>query len=508
MLDRKQTRAMRIVFGVTLAVVLVLCTTVKQGMALPRPDFGIAVTVYGSDGVSTNAVASTNLIDNTNDNLDVTLSSGYPLLTTIKTQLIGIANEFTSKGLDVSNALNALAVSTGPLDDAFATFKTASDALIAFIGGTGTNAFFTELNTQLDTSITTMLNDAFDDVKANLNKLGTQLDSLKTQLQSAVQAANGSNSPSKAILRKYVSTTLTSTIASTVISLKSNIPLVTYIVANSIENLKIADDYIFLLSNVATGALDVVNGGLEALEQEVQLYSDDTAQITAIITPVYQANLVLTGIDLSTVPDIASEMAEYQEAYTTDLNTVITDMKAFYTTYKQSVMLTSDGLGTFYSTKACGHLLRLVKVLISNGKFADYCYNKYAPRTFALFDVQARRANRCVDQEITRLLKLQEVLLSIAKMLTFNIEDIMEQLKACIKTPAQCNVADIEKAYHDVHIAAKANMNTMKMIVSYETTAGLKRLGACFSTTKYELLLDTVAMTGEINSCETLGPNA
>uniref|UniRef100_A0A182NUF7 Secreted protein n=1 Tax=Anopheles dirus TaxID=7168 RepID=A0A182NUF7_9DIPT len=469
-----------------------------RGMALPRPDFGISVTVYGSAGVSTNAQGSGALFDKTNDNLDVALNSGFPLLTTIKTQLVGIANDFTTNGLALSSALKALADSTGPLTDAFAAFTSASDALTAFMNG-GVSAYFTELNTKLDNSITTMLNDAFDDVKSELSTLGGLLTTLKGQLQSAVQAA-GTSSPSKAVLRAHVSTSLTSAIAVSVISLKADIPLVTYIIANSIENLKIADDYIIAQGDVAIAALDLVNTGLEALEQEVQQYSDDTAQIKAVITPVYQTSMDLSSLVLTTIPLIASEVTEYQDTYTTDLDGIITEAKGFYSSYKTAILLVSDGLSAFYSNSACGHLYRLVNVLISNGKYADYCYNKYAPRTFSLFDRQARRANRCVDQEITRLLKLQEVLLGIAQQLVFNIEDILAQMTLCVKVPAQCNVPEIEAEYHAVHTKAKANMNTMKMIVSYETTAGLNRLSACFSTSKYELVLLTNSMTTEINS--------
>ncbi|XP_049279841.1 uncharacterized protein LOC125762109 [Anopheles funestus] len=421
-------------YGVT--VVLVLCTT-QISLAIPRPDFGVNAPVYGGADVASTAQESGTLINEVNDNLDITLDSGYALLTTIKTQLVGIADDFTTKGLAVSDAIDALAASNGPLDDAFTDFETASDDLIDLIEN-GLTTYFTELDTNLDDSITTMLTDAFDDVIADLNTLAGLLDSLKTQLQNALTAA-GSNPPTKAILRKFVSTSLTSTIAKTVISLKADIPLVTYIIANSIENLKVADDYIFESGTVATDALDTVNVGLEALEAEVQLYSDDTSQITDIIDPVYQENFDFSGLDLTGISLIESELNEYSETYTTDLEATISDIKDTYDSYKQDILLVSDGLGSFYSDYACDHLHELVLVLISNGKYADYCFNKYAPRTFALFEKQAREANRCVDREITRLLKLQEILLAMAKMLVFNIEDILAEVTICVQAPELCN---------------------------------------------------------------------
>uniref|UniRef100_A0A182W716 Uncharacterized protein n=1 Tax=Anopheles minimus TaxID=112268 RepID=A0A182W716_9DIPT len=490
-------------YGVKL--ILVLCT-IQISLAIPRPDFGVNAPVYGGADVALTAQESGTLIDKVNDELDITLSSGYALLTTIKTQLVGIANDFTTKGLVVSGAIDALATSTGPLDAVFTTLKTASTELITLMSS-GLNAYFTELDTKLDNSITTMLKDAFDDVAGALTTLDGLLGTLKGQLQSAVTAA-GANSLTKAILRKYVSTRLTATIAETVISLKANIPLVTYIIANSLENLKEADEYIFASGTVATEAMDDVNKGLEALEAEVQQYSDDTSQIKATINPVVQINFDLSNIDSSGIPDIASELNEFLATYTTELDTSIADIKTVYETHKQAIPLVSDGLGAFYSASACDHLHRLVLVLISNGKYADYCYNKYKPRTFALFDHQAREANRCVDQEITRMLKMQEILLAIAKMLVFNIEDLKEQMTLCARSPVLCNTADVENALHDLHIAAKTHMDKMKNFVTYETTASLNRLNACFSTSKYSLVIATGKMVTDINKCATDGPLA
>ncbi|XP_053662023.1 uncharacterized protein LOC128711184 [Anopheles marshallii] len=486
-------------------LVLVLCT-IQISLAIPRPDFGINAGVYGSADVSLTAKDSGTLIDKVNDNLNIQLDSGYPLLTTIKTQLVGIANDFTTKGLLVSGAIDALAVSTGPLNDGFSALKTASDNLIALMN-TGFASYFTALNTNLDNSITNMLTDAFDDVKAELTKLAGYLNTLQSQLAAAVTAA-GSSPPSKAILRKYVSTTVTANVAKTVTSLKANIPLVTYIVANSLEKLKEADDYIFQAGDIATAALDSVNKGLEALETEVQQYSDDTSQITAVIDPVAQPNLDMTGIDLSGIPLIASEINEFKATYTTDLTSTITDIKAAYATYKQAVPLVSDGLTAFYSSSACNHLNQLVKVLISNGKFAEYCYNKYSPRTFALFDQQAREVGRCADLEITRLLKLPPILLSIAQMLLFDVEDLLAEITICVKSSQLCNKLEIETAFHAVHTAAKAHQDSMKNYVTAETVAGLQRVSACFSTSKYLLVIAINRMVTDINNCAKDGPLA
>uniref|UniRef100_A0A182MVY9 Protein TsetseEP domain-containing protein n=1 Tax=Anopheles culicifacies TaxID=139723 RepID=A0A182MVY9_9DIPT len=496
---------MRATYGVPL--VLVLCIIQWQvSLAIPRPEFGVNAPVYGSADVAVTAEEGGLLIDKVNNDLDITLSSGYALLTTIKTQLVGIANDFTTKGLLVSDAMETLATSVGPLDGAFAAVQTASTDLITLMAS-GLTAYFTELNTKLDNSITDMLTDAFDDVTADLTKLNSLLATLKAQL-SAAQTAAGWNVLSKAILRKYVSTSLTAAIAQTIISLKANIPLVTYIIANSIENLKDADDYIFASATVVTDALDDVGKGLEALEAEVQQYSDDASQIKAIIDPVVQINFQLSHIDPTGIPKIGDEVGEFYQTYNGDLDTTITAIKAVYDTYKQAIPPVSDGLGTFISNSACTHLHRLVQVLISNGKYADYCFNKYSPRTFALFDKQAREANRCVDLEITRLLKLQEFLVAMAKMLVFNIEDLRENLTICAQSPVQCDTDEMENAFHEVHIAATAHQNSMINIVTYETIASLNRLSACFSTSKSILVLDTIAMVTEINECAEDGPLA
>ncbi|XP_050072265.1 uncharacterized protein LOC126560345 [Anopheles maculipalpis] len=484
---------------------LVLCT-IQIATALPRPDFGINVQVFGSQHTAITARDTRTLVGKVNQNLDIVLTSGYPLLDTIKTQLLGIANNFSNKGFFVTQALDLLATSTGQLNSAFGSFEVAAGNLITLVN-TGLDAYYTVLDTNLDDSISTMVKDALVDVTAELTKLGGLLSTLKTQVQAAVTAA-GSNAPSKAILRKYVSTTLTSDVAKSAISLKALIPLVTYILANSIDNIKLADDYIVEAGTVAEDALLKVSQGQEALEAEIQLYTDGTNEVAVLVGPTAQANLDLSGLDTSGIPLIESEINEYKETYTTVLTNTIAAIQATYITYKTSVPFVSDGLTAFYSESACDHLYRLVKVVISNGVYADYCYNKYSPRTFGLFYEQAREANRCVDQEITRLIKLEQVVLTIAKLLVFSVEDVLAQVTICVKTPAQCNVAPLELAFHKVHQAMVGHQTTMQNIVAAETVAGLNRLKACFTTSKYLLVIATNAMVGEINKCEIYGPNA
>ncbi|XP_035915738.1 uncharacterized protein LOC118517122 [Anopheles stephensi] len=504
--EKELARAYRTSTMKAFTLALLVLGTIQISTAFPRPDFGINVPVYGSDSVALTAQESGALVDKVNDNLDVTLSSGYALLTTIKTQLVGIANDFTTAGLALTSAIDALATSTGPLDDAFGAFITARNGFSIFLN-TQLSPYFSALDSNLDNSITTMLKDALTDVFVELGTLNSLLSDLQLKLRAAVAAA-GSNAPSKTILRKFVPTALTSDIAKSVISLKALFPLVTYIVANSIENLKVADDYIIDAGTVATNALDGVNKGLEALEAEIQQYGVDTAQITALLAPVIAINLDMSSLDLSGIPPIESEINEYRETYTTEVSSTIAALQEIYEEYKTAIPLVSDGLAAFYSAKACDHLYRLVLVLISNGKYADYCYSKYSPRTFALFEEHAREANRCVDLEITRLLKLQETLLAIAKLLVFNIEDLLADIKICVKSPALCNVEHVESAFHAVHESALAHQVSMKNIVKAETVASLKRVSTCFSTSKYLLVLDTNAMVTEINSCAADGPTA
>uniref|UniRef100_A0A182U4J1 Protein TsetseEP domain-containing protein n=1 Tax=Anopheles melas TaxID=34690 RepID=A0A182U4J1_9DIPT len=390
----------------------------------------------------------------------LSLVYGYPLLEIVKTQLIAIADNFTQSALAVSNSIDAFALSNGTLDSAFGQFNNASGELFYLITQ-GLTGYLNELDTKLDKSISTMLDDALQEVNSELIRLAVLMDSLKAKLKLAVKAA-ASNEIPKAVLRQYVPTNLTNHISKSVITLKAGIPLVTYIIANSIENLKTADDYIIVSGNAASQTFDDVSKGLENLGTEVQQYSDDTSEIAAIIDPVYKANFNFSGVNLSSISLIQNQMNEYTQA----------------------IPLVSDGLGASYSTNACGHLVRLVKVLISNGPYADYCYNKYSPHSFALFDQQSREVSRCVDQEITRLLKLQQVLLAMAKTLLFDIEDVLAQVTLCSRSPLVCNTNEVETLFNNVNIAARRHQNTMRNIVNYETVAGLNRLSACFSTSK------------------------
>lgn len=46
----------------------------------------------------------------------------------------------------------------------------------------------------------------------------------------------------------------------------------------------------------------------------------------------------------------------------------------------------------------------------------------------------------------------------------------------------------------------------MRNIVKYETVAGLNRLSACFSTSKYMLVIAINNMIPEMDQCAKMGP--
>uniref|UniRef100_A0AAG5DAV8 Protein TsetseEP domain-containing protein n=1 Tax=Anopheles atroparvus TaxID=41427 RepID=A0AAG5DAV8_ANOAO len=491
-------------FGFALAAVL---CAVQLTVALPRPDFGINIEVFSADRTDAVAVGVSVLLNELWNTNPITLNAGYQTLADLVEEIDAIGGEFAGRVSEVFSTISDLANADADVASSFTAVYSAISSLEGYVS-TGVSTNFDNLVGFLeDNEIVTMLQDAFGKIQNTLSDLGDALDELKLDIGEVVTEA-GSGSITKSLLRSILKPSKTTELTIQVQNLKADLPLVFYILMTTKDLVKMADDYIINSSNVAESAVEYINTGLSALVDEVEGYSLATSNVQAIVTDVSEVNLDFAALDLSTIPAIQSETNHFGETYGVDLQTTITAMTGHFNNYMTDIPTVADGYSNFYENDGCAHIYDIVTVLINFGPYAEYCFEKYGDQGIALFEQNARRANECVDREITRLLKLQEVLVSIAEMLVFSIEDLLQTVMVCVANADYCNDSDIDTYLSDLHSAIdEYHLYDLEDIVDYETDAGLARLNSCFTAAKYGMLVEISELQSGIAYCEANGPN-
>ncbi|KFB46416.1 AGAP007275-PA-like protein [Anopheles sinensis] len=494
-------------FGV--AVATVFCA-IQLTAALPRPDFGLSIDVFSADKTSDVATTASADLDTLWSTTAITLNADYDTLEEILTEITAIGTDALAKIKALFDAIVTLADATTDPTGAFDAATAAIDALDTYITSTteGLSVNYGSLDTALATNkIVLQLEDAFGELADGLGSLRSTLSALKTQVAAAVTKA-GSGTVTKAILRQKLSVSDTSDLTITLLELASTLKLIFYVLEESKESLETADQYLISATGVAGGALAYVDAQLHALADEVQLYVGAADSIATQIRQTSIPNLDFSSLDLSVVADIQIETGHIATTYGANLDTAVTSIKGTFTQYKADVLLVSTGYDAFYGNEGADHVYDVVTVLINQGPYAEYCYEKYGDAALALFDINARVAGECVDREITRLLTLQDVLLSIAEQIAFSVEDLLATVTACLDNTTECMASSIDNYLSDMHDAVDTvHLAVLAELVEDETDAGLARLQACFAAAKYDMLSRMAAMKTDIFACETAGPN-
>ncbi|KFB46415.1 hypothetical protein ZHAS_00014413 [Anopheles sinensis] len=491
------------------AVATVLCA-IQLTAALPRPDFGLSIDVYSADKTSDVADAANNDLVTLWSTSTITLNANYDTLGEILTEITAIGTDASANIKAVFDAIIDLADATTDPTAAFDAAIDAVDALITYITSetVGLSVNYGNLDTALSTNeIVVQLEDAFGELADGLARLGAALTALKAQVLAAVTTA-GSGTVTKAILRQKLSIADTSDLTVSVVDVSSSLQLIFFILEQSKEFLQLADAYIISSGVAGQDAVDYINEQLQVLSGEVESYKDAADTIKTTVTDTFDGSTDLGARDLTPIAAIKTEVDATVTTFGANIDTAVTAIEASFTGYQADILLVSTGYATFYSDNACGHIFDLVTVLINQGPYAEYCYEKYGDAALALFDSNARVAGECVDREITRLLTLQDVLISIAEQIAFSVEDLLATLDFCLNSVTECNDSDIDMYLGAIHAEIDAShLEVLTDLVDDETDAGLARLQACFVAARYDILREIDGMTTDIAACETNGPN-
>ncbi|KFB46418.1 hypothetical protein ZHAS_00014416 [Anopheles sinensis] len=487
------------------------------GEALPFPDFGIPGPVANSAKVQ--SIANFIKTDFANvDEYGVDLTSDFKDLATIRDIMYSISQEVATAGEAIGTAFAALATSTGPsIDTVFGTATSAITSMEALLSQSFTDEFAT-LEAIIGTYVTTEFRDSFGEMGIALANLRLALGRLKPGIEQAKVASKNSATIAPAIINKYVTPKMIQDVQDTLQRTRSNIQVITYTVTNTLGKLEIADDFIIEITDkVATDITEV--------ETEFENYS--TTTLTAVgessdgaaaalqagyATETDAIALIQSELDASTdfTDNFAPELTKVDDVLGTQALAALTlDITDAVTAYLDLVGAVDDDVSAFFSDEGCQPVLALVHVLIDNGYYATFCFEKYSPFAFNMFADFVDLVGDCYANELVKFDYLYEAVDPLVQLILFDVEDLAEALTTCVGYPDSSHCFSmIAPLYDKLFALTTAKRDYLKELFMHETDSSVQRFSACYHAQKFSIRQIMHELLANIDACETDGSMA
>uniref|UniRef100_A0A182IY52 Secreted protein n=1 Tax=Anopheles atroparvus TaxID=41427 RepID=A0A182IY52_ANOAO len=495
---------------------LVLGLLYRSALGVPRPDFGIDGDIAGSAKVQTVAGDAGANFDQI-DLKTISLETHYTRLFNLETDLTTIGGQIATTGKDLTDRLEALAISNGPMPNDFTAASGALDSLRTLLqSGLATQT--DSIETMVGTYITDMLTDATEDLLGTLNRLETELGRLQTGIVNAIAAYDSPTVPA-VFIRRYVSPKVIYELLRALHDLQSQLPLVTYIIELTLGHLESADIYLASVMERATATVYEVLRHYGAFKTEIInaafIVSDSIATPIRLTYSAQINDLAFAMPDLEELDayDTVLEpvLTAYEEALgITNRDIIALSAETTFTTYLQGVVSLDDYLDRFYDEKLCTPMQSVMQVLIASGPWADYCFSKYSPRLTELLAVNSNRFLMCYEIEADRLQRLYELVERLVKQLLFDVENLAEDVLSCHyrqERGSDC-IALIGPYYLELGQLLVDKQTDLTNIIDYETKASFNRMAACVNGGKCGFIASAEDVVAEIQACELAGPLA
>ncbi|XP_050078222.1 uncharacterized protein LOC126565124 [Anopheles maculipalpis] len=491
-----------------------LCLSI--GRAEPVPDFAINVAITGSATVSSLALETKLLFRDVGSTV-FDLQAGYDRLATVKDALSDIATKISTAGSTLTQAISTMAVNNnGPIATYFDPITNSINSLQALITG-GLATQLNTLNTNIDRYVSNKLGDSFRTMSQTLNTLSQSVVNLRTAVTSARQAAGSSSTVSSTIARRYVTTRIVSDITNGVRLLKSDVPILVYIVRTTLGSFQTADVY---LSGITAEAqlreAEVIEQGTTYKFDVNEFVGTIKTNTTTVLSNAYSQ---LSGTYASTLKSKVEEDSNFK----TVVDGMLTGVKSIFdndaalaitnnidstiATYFQRILALDDDLGTFYGTSMCGIVRDLLQVLIENGPNAQFCFSKFGTRVFNFFVLHTYDSAACYRLQFIRLEKLRNGIYNIITLMLHDIEDFIEYLERCTQFSNVDNCDNFLGAeYQTLFSLTTKKRDALYRLLAQETSASYYRMEGCFSNSKHLLVLDAEEMKASIDNCKVNGP--
>ncbi|XP_035918875.1 uncharacterized protein LOC118517118 [Anopheles stephensi] len=495
----------------------ILALVGRDALAEPRPDFGIDAKIAGSDlakAVATEAGISFDHIDFKT----ITLQSQYTVLKTLKEQMTIIGTNIATVGLQLTSKLETLAPSKGDMPQVYSDVTNAIGTLRALLN-TGLTAQTTVIEQLVGMYISDMLADASRQLVATLDRLAPQLALIQKGVNDAIVAYGSNVGLPDAYLRRYVSPKVVYELLRILQDLKSDLPLVTFIVELTLGHLSTADAFLLEFMDNVDGKVFETLMHYDTLKQEV--LNDWMLQANAIVQPL-QSSYRQQTTDIAFIKNDLQGMDTYDQFLkpvldgyeellgNANLLTLPGKVELIYADYLVAVVALDDYLDRFYDAKLCAPMRAILQVLIASGPWADYCFSKYSPRLLGLVAINSNRFLMCYQIEAARLSNLDALLDRLVVQIQFDIDDLAEHLVECfnrIEDGANC-IASIGPYYSELVANLKLKVDDVLRLLTIQTKASANRAAACVAGGKCGFMASIETYIKDIQLCDEKGPKA
>uniref|UniRef100_A0A182RTX4 Protein TsetseEP domain-containing protein n=1 Tax=Anopheles funestus TaxID=62324 RepID=A0A182RTX4_ANOFN len=478
----------------------------------PRPDFALGATLFGTVRVSGAISDTQSVVTGINANLQLTLNSNFPGLANLLqlTQEVGetIADLLES----VLNPLAVLAPSSSSEDVEF--FNSVLGAVQSVQGFLSDR--LNEINSEVggivySGSLPTQFADALGRVGSGLHELASALQALQTAVRAILSQSSEECEPCSP---KSIRPKLVYRVVYAVRTLRAYLPVVTYTLTTTVENIAIADQFVVRLTEEAED--------VQEPSQYVNLVLATTSTVSTAVnngvgTVVTRYNTVRS--EVLALQNLGSLMAYGGvQQMLTSFNTTLQQLSSAGPAFSAALadiaeqlrlaLLPDEDTPTVNDSEV---VATLVRTLLANGRYARFCFYKYAELVFGLANTGMLGVETCVNKEMMRLQQLRRALLAQIPLLLFDLEDITAELRVCDSTPRVASrescVAMVAGYYNAVAASFRTKFNSLYVTGTAEADASKNRLLACVRVLQYEIVDGSaLSLKNQILQCAQNGP--
>ncbi|XP_052895769.1 uncharacterized protein LOC128302957 [Anopheles moucheti] len=490
----------------------VICLLQCSVSGEPRPDFALQATVYGTGRLGTAIVATQSTVTDIQANLQITLNSTFPGLSDLLQLTQEVGETVTTLLGNVLNPLVSLAPSRASAD--VSLFNTVLGEIVSFRNflSTRLNAINVQMGSIVRSgSLPSQLAESLGRLGNGLLLLARALEAL----QSAVSAVLGLNSGEVNVCSPTsIRPKLVYAVVYELRTVRAYLPLVTYVLTRTVENIALADQYVVRLSGEAQNVQEPL--------QYVNLVTAATSSVgTAVnngaFTLVTRFNTVQS--EVSALNNIGSLMAygkvvQVLSSFNTTLGqfnglaSSLTSSLADIAQQLQNALVPNAGTPTVNNSEV---VAALVRTLVANGPYARYCFYKYEELVFGLANTGLLGVEACVSKEVMRLQQLRATLLATVPLLMYDLDDFTAELSVCNSTSNASSRNDCVDMVAGYYLGVASNFRTtlfnMYSIGSTEARASRNRLLACVRVLQYEIVDgEGQSLKTDIQRCAQNGP--
>ncbi|XP_053663824.1 uncharacterized protein LOC128712984 [Anopheles marshallii] len=442
-----------------------------------RPDFATSYQFSATPSVSRFSSDISSLFASMDDGLHFTMSGAIPNSESQRQLLAVFAEDFGVNARAVTDQLQASAASTSSMGTTLSMVLSAYSNLVVYFNANA-NVFLSNSVRQLGSFVAREFFSGLVRLVTSLPRIRITVEALQNSLQNASTAADVPGD----VLRSLVEALKL---------LKADLPLLVYSFQRIRVNLLTADAFMVPYNQ----DLQALSGDFmqEAVTFNLELSRFEAAVDTMFSSVEQTFNNTGTQLDTDLTGTVESQTNFMQ--LKTDLKAFASGRSLFVKNLKDAVMLASMGnrqsvlekVSTMYYVSEVYPLeapaLELAMQLIASKVFDKSCYNRHVSLVTDLPTLGRIQLNECLNTELPRLQRLQELIVAYGALVSYDVEDLLPNLKPCRNELAASGCL-VEIAAHYARLLAARDGNAATRAGNFFTsavTASMNRINLCFT---------------------------